>query len=240
MALPIFYEKPVVLSSQTHRDLRVQPRKDYRFATPTNSVLLTAVEYAKACHEYPIVFVQDKEQVYSVAVLGLKDKQNLFVSDSGQWNAAYIPAYVRRYPFILAPKPGDEANFTVCIDEKYEGFSQDSGERIFQEDGEQSEFLKKNLVMLEEYQAHYNRTNEFGRRLLDWGLLQPLQANVEMNSGDKLSLTGFLVVDQKKLKELSGERAVELLQKDEMGAIYYHLSSIANFSKLVDRVAKAA
>lgn len=240
MALPLFYEKPVVLSSQAHRDLCVQARKDYRFSTQTNSVLLTAVEFAKACHEYPIVFVQDQEQVYSVAVLGLKDRQNLFVGDSGQWDAGYIPAYVRRYPFILTPKDDDQQAFTVCIDEKYDGFSKDGGERLFQDDGEQSDFLKKNLTMLQEYQAHQQRTTEFGRRLLDWEVLQPLQANVQMKTGDKLSLSGFLVVDQKRLKELSADRAQELLQKDEMGAIYYHLLSIANFSKLVDRIAEAA
>ncbi len=240
MTLPMFYEKPVVLDSRNHAELRLEARQDYRFARQTNSVLLTATEYAKACRDYPIVFVQDKEAVFSAAVLGLKDKQNLFVTESGQWNADYVPAYVRRYPFILAPQNEEGSSFAVCIDEKYPGFNTEQGERLFLENGEQTDFLKRALQLLQDYQAHYQQTSAFARRLLDWELLQPLQANVELNSGDKMSLTGFMAVDRKRLQALAPERAAELLRSDEMGCIYYHLLSLNNFGRLVERVAQAA
>jgi hypothetical protein len=239
MALPIFYKKPVVLSSQTHADLRLQARTDYRFATESNSVALTAIEFAKACHEYPIVFVKEGDQVSSVAVLGLKDKQNLFLDEKGHWKADYIPAYVRRYPFILA-RQGEASDYTVCIDEAHSGFNRETGERLFQDNGEQTEFLKQALKLVREYQAHSQRTGEFAKRLMDWELLQSLQANVELRRGDKMSLTGFMAVDQKKLKALPAERLAELMQHDELGLIYYHLLSLNNFGRLVDRMAMAA
>ncbi|HHJ17517.1 MAG TPA: hypothetical protein ENJ80_12545 [Gammaproteobacteria bacterium] len=240
MTLPLFYKKPVVLSSQHHAGLRLQARDNYRFATGSNSVTLTAVEFARACHEYPIVFVQSEGKVNPVAVLGLKDRQNLFVDEKGAWNAGYVPAYVRRYPFILASQEADASDYTVCIDEAYTGFNREQGEQLFLENGEQSDFLKHALTLVQDFQAHYQRTAAFAGRLLDWGLLQPLQANVELRAGDKMSLTGFMAVDENKLKALPAERLAELVQQDELGVIYYHLLSLDNFGRLVDRVAEAA
>ena len=239
MTLPIFYKKPVALSSQTHAGLRLRARDNYRFAAGTNSVALTAAEFAQACHEYPIVFVQSKGEVNPVAVLGIRDRQNLFVDGKGHWNASYVPAYVRRYPFILA-RQGETADYTVCIDEEYAGFTHEQGEQLFLDDGEQSDFLKHALTLVQDFQAHFQRTAEFARRLHDWELLQPLQANVELHAGDKMSLTGFMAVNQDKLKALPAEQLAELVQKDEMGVIYYHLLSLNNFGRLVDRVAEAA
>jgi len=240
MKLPIFYKKPVALSSETHAALRLQTRDNYRFAAGSNSVALTAAEFAKACHEYPIVFVQEEAVITPVAVLGLKDKHNLFVDETGQWNADYVPAYVRRYPFILAKQSDEAPDYTVCIDEAYVGFNREKGERLFLENGEQSDFLKKVLTLVQEFQTHSQLSSDFARRLLDWELLQPLQANVEMRTGDKMSLTGFMAVDQNKLKALSAERLVELMQQDGLGVIYYHLLSLNNFGRLVSRVAEAA
>ena len=240
MTLPLFYKKPVALSSQGHAGLRLQTRENYRFATGSNSVTLTAAEFAHACHEYPIVFVQSGVDINPVAVLGLKDSQNLFVDEKGQWNASYVPAYVRRYPFILARQGEETSDYTVCIDEGYAGFNRDEGEHLFLDDGAQSDFLKQALTLVQDFQSHFLRTAEFARRLLDWELLQPLQANVELHAGDKMSLTGFMAVDQKKLKALPAERLAELVQQDELGVIYYHLLSLNNFGRLVERVAEAA
>ena len=239
MTLPIFYKKPVALSSEAHKDLRLQARDNYRFATDSNAVPLAIGEFAQACHEYPIVFVQAEETVNPVALLGLRDKQNLFVNGKGQWNATYVPAYIRRYPFILAQQE-ETWDYTVCIDEAYAGFSPDKGERLFLDDGEQSDFLKHALKLVQDYQAHSKRTGEFAKRLLEWDLLQPLQANVEMRAGDKMSLTGFMAVDQNKLKALQPERLAELARQDTLGVIYYHLLSLNNFGRLVDKVAEAA
>lgn len=239
MTLPIFYKKPVALSSEAHAELRLQVRDNYRFATDSNAVPLTAGEFAQACHEYPIVFVQAEETVSPVALLGLRDKQNLFVDEKGQWNAAYIPAYIRRYPFILA-KQEETWDYTVCIDDAYAGFSLDKGERLFLDDGGQTDFLKHALKLVQDYQAHTKRTGELANRLMEWDLFQPLQANIELRAGDKMSLTGFMAVDPNKLKALQPERLAELAQLDALGVVYYHLLSLNNFGRLVDKVAEAA
>ena len=122
----------------------------------------------------------------------------------------------------------------------YAGFSLDKGERLFLDDGGQTDFLKHALKLVQDYQAHTKRTGELANRLMEWDLFQPLQANIELRAGDKMSLTGFMAVDPNKLKALQPERLAELAQLDNLGVVYYHLLSLNNFGRLVDKVAEAA
>jgi len=96
---PLFYRKPEALNAKTHGDLRLRSGADFAFARGTNSVAVTASEFGAVSRNFPIVFVG--EEGYPAAVLGL-DAGNLFVDDAGAWaQDAYVPAYVRRYPFAF-------------------------------------------------------------------------------------------------------------------------------------------
>src|SRR5204862_1407959 len=99
MSSPLFYENPIALNSETHRNLKIKPSSEgLKFSGKTNSVLLAGVEFAEACKHFPIVFAKISEQlVLPVALLGFRDLENLFVDASGQWQSEYVPAYVRRY-----------------------------------------------------------------------------------------------------------------------------------------------
>ena len=113
---PQFYKKVVPLNSEQHARLHIDTSAGYEFAREANAVLLTMVEFSKASREYPIVFLADGDRINPVALLGLPGSENQYVSKDGKWNAAYIPAYVRRYPFI----PGSgvaENELVLCIDE---------------------------------------------------------------------------------------------------------------------------
>ena len=134
-------------------------------------------------------------------MLGLRNGENLFVDESGRWDAHYIPAFVRRYPFVLADI-GENDQRVVCIDEAYEGFTDRDGEPLF--DGEEpSPLLKQALDFLEQYQKHYVRTESFVKRLRDNELLMTLNAKVDVLNGQQFGLTGLLAVDERKLVELS-------------------------------------
>ena len=100
------------------------------FAGETNSVILAGVEFSEAAKEYPIVFTQAGDKVVPVAMLGLRNEENLFVDDKGGWDGRYIPSFVRRYPFVLA-ETGETGQQAVCIDDAYEGFNDDEGEPLF-------------------------------------------------------------------------------------------------------------
>src|SRR3954469_11926599 len=102
MSDTVYYEKPVLLDRDRHRKRRVKPSSSFAFARKANSLYLAGVEFNEACKEYAIVFTRLAGGVAPVAVLGLRNQENLYIDADNRWAAAYIPAFVRRYPFVLA------------------------------------------------------------------------------------------------------------------------------------------
>ena len=239
MANLLFYDKPAALNKETHKDLKIKPlENNFEFAKGTNSVILAGVEFTEAAKEYPIVFAQAGESVVPVALLGLRNEENLYVTDEGKWDARYVPAFVRRYPFVLA-QTQDSNQRVVCVDEDFAGFNDKEGQALFEE-GEPSQLLKQAIEFLEEYQRQYVRTETFVQRLRDNDLLMSLNAKVDLVDGTQFGLTGLLAVDEKKLLQLSDEKALEFFKSGELAWVYCHLMSLGCMSRLVDRVAKVA
>ena len=232
----LFYDKPVALNKVAHKDLRMKAvAGDFGFARATNSVILAAVEFSEAAKEYPIVFAKVGEGVAPVALLGVRDAENLFVADDGSWSARYIPAFVRRYPFVLA-ETGNTDQRVVCIDEGFPGFSHDEGEPLFVDD-EPTPTLQQAMNFLEDYQTQYLRTEVFLKRLAAHDLLVALNARVDLNDGQQFGLAGLLVVDEEKLLALDDTVALELFKSGELAWIYCHLMSLGCLSTMVDRIA---
>ncbi len=236
--LPLFYKKVVALHREQHRGLYMQPLAGYGFSKETNSIYIAAVEFPKAANEYPIVFGTDASgAVFPVILLGLGPKQNLFVDEQGAWQADYIPAYVRRYPFILAAPDNDAGDFTVCIDEGYGGFNTaKEGQALFDEAGEQSEILRQAVDFLKDYQGQVQLTGQFCQQLAELGLLESMQANIEMNSGEKYALGGFQCVNRERLKALPEDKLAALIKSDQMELIFAHLHSLANVNVLLAKL----
>ena len=236
---PLFYKKVVPLNKEKHSKLYIEPIEGFAFAKDTNSLYIAAVEFGKVSREYPIVFGQEAESgIFPVVLLGLKNNQNLFVDAKGNWNAEYIPAYARRYPFILASQGnGEDQQFAVCIDEGYPGFNTaKEGQALFDGKGEQTPILKQAVDFLKDYQNHVVLTNQFCKNINELGLLEPMQANVEMKSGDKLSLGGFQCVNREKLANLKPGKLADLVKTGQMELIYAHLFSLTNVAGLMGKL----
>ena len=226
---PQFYKKVVPLSSEQHARLHIDAAAGYEFARDATAVLLTTVEFSKASREYPIVFLANESDVNPVALLGFPGNENQYITDDGKWDAAYIPAYVRRYPFI----PGSgvaENEMVLCIDEAAPNINTDHGAALFNE-GEHTPYLKQYISLLDDYQVQVKRTAEFSSRLNKLKLLVPMKADIKLDDITN-SLTGFMVVDPARLKALRPAQLSELVKNDDMACIYAHLSSIGNFNKL--------
>lgn len=233
---PQFYQKVVALSSEGHSNWKIKPDINYEFADNTNAVLVTGVEFPLAACEYPIVFVQQDEIFQPLVVLGLKEGQNLFLNKKNGWDAEYIPAYVRRYPFILA---GDmtvkDPTYTVCIDESFKGFSQNEGEPLFNDDGSNSPYLDQAIAFLKDYKAQGVATERFCKTIKKLDILEPMQANIASAQGEDFSVAGFWVISRDKLKQIKPLELAELIKSDEMDLVYAHFSSLSNFNSLVQR-----
>ena len=234
----LFYNEATPVNEERHQKWSVETGSTYAFARRTNSVPLTAVEFPAAAHEYVIVFASgDNAETFPVVILGIEDKQNLYISDDGGWKASYIPAFVRRYPFIFASDEKGET-FTLCIDEGFAGCNQEGrGQQLFEGKGKRSKYLDGVLAFLKEFQLQHQRTRAFCQRLKELELLEPMQANVSLKSGAKMSLAGFQVISREKLKSIPEKTIIELLKSDELELVFNHLHSLRNFGPMVDRLA---
>ena len=236
MANLLFYKNPVPLNKVDYKNIKISGAdRTYEFAAKTNSVILAGVEFSEAAKEYPIVFAQAGDNAIPVALLGMRNEENLYVDESGNWDARYIPAFVRRYPFVLA-ETGDAGQRAVCIDETFEGFNDDEGEPLFDDD-EPTPILQQAMSFLEEYQGKYIRTEAFVKRLRDNDLLMELNARVDMVDGQQFGLSGLLAVDERKLLQLPEDKAMELFRSGELSWIYCHLMSLGTMSHMIERIA---
>jgi hypothetical protein len=233
-----FYKNVVALSNTTHRKLRIKPGTGYRFAAGTNSVFVAAVEFQPASREYPIVFVEADEIIAPMAVLGLKEGQDLFVNEDGSWDARYIPAYVRRYPFVLAGPDATAEKLTVCIDAGFESLNEEEGERLFDDEGKNTKITDEALDFLRNYQRHVQFTQEFCKDLKKLDLLEPMGATINPPGCEQLKVVGFNVVSRERLKALKGAQLAKLIKNDALELIFLHLASLDNFQLLAERHAK--
>lgn len=232
----MFYSNAVPVSSQTHGDLSVKSGEDFAFARSVNSVPLTAVEFRRASLEYALVFAGEGDAVMPVAILGVETDNNVFVKEDGTWDGKFVPAFVRRYPFVFSS--GDDGKtFTLCIDDSFSGCNREGrGERLFDADGERTQYLQTVLNFVNEYQAQYQRTRVFCARLNELNLLEPMQAQFTLPDGQQKSLTGFMAVNRTRLKELDDEILAKMARNDELELIYLHLQSMQNFSAMLQRI----
>lgn len=232
---PIFYRDVVPLSRDRHKDWFVDLAQGFHFTAGTNSIYVAGTEFPMVAREYPIVFAKDAaEKLVPVAMLGLRQNENLMVAGDGTWRASYVPAYVRRYPFILANADPEANSFAVCIDESYSGFNTaGEGERLITESGEHGEILANSVKFLEEFHKHSEITATFCQAVAEADLVESMQANIALKSGDKFSLAGLYCIPRNRIKAMSPEQLKMFVDRDYMDLLYLHMYSLSNMDKLI-------
>jgi hypothetical protein len=228
-----FYENAVPVSAQRHGSWCLKRTGDYAYTSQSNVVPLTAVEFPFAAMEYSIVFVGTEEAPTPVALLGVKPEENLYLEDGHRWKARYIPAFVRRYPFVFAK--GAEANtYTLCIDESFGGWNQEGrDEALFDGEGKGSAFLDGMMKFVTDYQREIARTSAFCERLKQLDLLDTMAARFKLPNGEEAQVKRFMAVNRVKLIKLPGDTLVELAGNGMLEPIDAHLLSMRHFGELL-------
>lgn len=232
----LIYERPVALDRVRHRGIRIPSVLDgFGFARNVNSVPLVTGEFAPASRDFPIVFAGADQAVMPAALLGLRGDDNLFVDQQGQWIAqAYVPAFFRRYPFVVAGTPESALDFNVWIDEAFLG-ADASGEPLFQADGQDAPVLTQAIGFLTEYQNEVIRTRAFVELLTELKLLVPKTLTVARNDSPSHTMQGFSVVDEQRMNSLSAKGLKKLHQMGALPLVYAHLLSLTNVQRLSAR-----
>ncbi len=230
-------KKIVPVNKKNHLKIKMSELVNFSFAKTTNAAILTLAEFEKGSKTYPLLFIKDADDYVPVALFGLEDKQNLFLKWNNQWDADYVPAHIRRYPFSLATVE-EGAEFLVCMDENATIIGKSGEHALFLANGKQSEFLNEKIRFLQELQLEYEKTLVFTQKIHELELFEPMNANVTLNNGENLTISGFYVINKDKFQSLDSEIYKELINNNEMKLIYEHFSSLGNFSTLIDIVAE--
>ena len=192
----LLYENAVPVSASRHADVAVESGTGYAFASQASAVPIMAVEFLLAATEYAIVFTAAGDEVVPAVVLGLRNEQNLYLGEDKKWQAKYVPAFIRRYPFVFSAS-ADRKTLTLCIDESSAGFNREGrGQRLFNDERKPAAYTQRVLKFLQDFQTHFQRTRLFCQRIKELGILEPSTVRITAPGAEKLAVGGFLVVDR--------------------------------------------
>jgi len=224
-SLPLFYNQIEPLSSQVHGDYRFRPANAATFLVNQHAVPVTVEEFPLVQRRLPIVFSVGEDAV-PLALMGLNEGVNVFVTDEGRIdeNDFYVPAYIRRYPYLLARLRPDTDELSLCFDPTSPMIGAfDEGEKLF-ENGEPSEFTKGVLSFNEQFEQAGARTGMFMKELKDLDLLIDCEVSIQPDgAAQPFVYRGFQMVDEKKLNELRGDQLRKIVQNGMLPLIYAHL-----------------
>ena len=227
------FKSLVPVNKARHEGKKIKQVQGFGFAADFHIASIMVHEFARAASLYPVVFLEDKEQdsFRPVVLMGMDAGENLFVGADGKWQASYVPAIIRRYPFALA-SAGEEGKFTVCIDEGSDLISDTEGLPLFNEQGEPAEALENVKRYLGELQQMDAFTNEFCKYMVAHNMLTPLNMRVQQADQVK-NINGCYVINEERLNGLSVEGFTDLRDKRYLPAVYAHLLSLAQIERLM-------
>ena len=231
------FKSVVPISFERHGKKRIKNIQNFDFTKNINMASIMVHEFSRAASIYPIVFVEDKQkdQFKPVVLLGLEEGENLFVQDE-RWQASYIPAIIRRYPFALA-NTGEEGRFTVCIDDQSELLDDKEGQSLFEDNGEPAELMNRVKRYLAELQQMDKFTEDFCKYLAEKNMFAPL--NMKVRIGNEMrNITGAYIVNEERLNSLSDETFIEMRTQKYIPVVYAHLSSLSQIERLLNFIEK--
>jgi hypothetical protein len=234
-----FYNNIMILDKEKHKDLRLKVDNNYHIFSNTNALPIAGVEFIEASREHAIAFINyQNEGIIPVYILGLRENENLLLNPDNSWKYRYIPAFVRRYPYIMV-EPNEEGKSVICIDADYEGINDPNGDSIFIQEKDEIKPgppLESAMQMLQDFNTQLTRTREFTKRLEEYDLLQEINPRINLADGRDFSLGGIYTIDEEKLLELEDEKALALYRSGEMAWIYNQLGSISNLLRLAEYI----
>jgi hypothetical protein len=233
----LFYSSPEPLNREQHAKLAlVHKDKPYSFAVNGTAVPLAVTEFAPAALNYPVIFAGDDR--VPLAVMGLNTGENLFIAADGGFEAgAYIPAYIRRYPFVLANDDAQE-RMIVCIDRGSDLLSEAGQTPLFDDKGEPTEYTQNCIKFCDDFEVERRRTDSFVQLLKENDLFElkkavftPVDANGQ--AGEPQTVAEYFGVSEEKLNALPADKIKELQTSGALAQIYAHLVSLIGWDRLI-------
>ncbi|MDE1468401.1 SapC family protein [Aurantiacibacter sp. D1-12] len=228
-SMPVLYKELVPLNSNDHGTWKGRTTDKAPWIAGQHAIPLTVEEFPIAQRDFPIVFSSGDRPV-PLALMGLNEGVNVFFNEDGSAiGTPYIPAYVRRYPFLLAKLQPESDNLSLCFDPTSELVGEfDEGNALFTEDKEPSEHTQQLLNFCEKFEDAGNKTQMFMKELEDHDLLMDGEISIQRrdNPDQPFVYRGFRMVNQEKLRELRGDQLRKWNENGLLPLIFAHLFSL--------------
>ncbi len=240
----MMYESPQPLTKDKHSKFGVtQVKKPFEFMAKTHFMPLTAPEFGAASASYPIIFAGEEKT--PLAVMGIRQNENLFVDDGRFNNLFYLPAFARRYPFVLA---GDQENdrFVVCVDEKAECVTDKNPAQPFFDGDNPTQFTNEAFEFLKQFEQDRRATEGMIARFKELDLFEQKDMyfqgqNPDGSPAEKQKIADYFAVTDEKLRALDDKIIREFIDNGFLAVAYSHILSLGNWQRLVNMtLARAA
>jgi len=228
-----------LLNIDDHQDLRVITDRAAKYGDNVMYAMTFPFEFRSIQAHYPIFFHRDDNgDYYPVALFGFEEGENLFLNESG-WNADYIPAMIRREPFLIgyqgSEDQGDADKARVMsIDLDHPRVSQDSGEALFRPLGGRTPYLEDAATLMEEIYGGYVHNKTFVAALEEHELIESVTVGITLNDGSQNQLLGFFAINEEKVEQLPGSVLEEFSQQKILMPLFMILASTGNVRNLIE------
>ena len=233
----LFYSNPEPLSNERHAKLGLRRiDRPFSFAASSHIVPLTVTEFGLAGLSYPIIFAGEKRQ--PLAVMGVNADANMFIQSDGTFPpGTYIPAYIRRYPFVLANDTARE-QLVVCIDRAAPMLGELPDLAFFDAKGEPTDYTKNCIQFCNDFESEIRRTESFVTLLTDLDLFETRTATftptlADGSAGAPQTVAEYFAVSEEKMKALPDAKVRELLDNGALAQIFAHLNSLGGWDRLI-------
>lgn len=234
--LPLLFNDLSPLSSVDHATWKARRSDTAPFLAKQHAIPVTIDEFAVAQRHYPIIFSAGDNPV-PLALMGLNEGINTFVDDDGKLiGDVYVPAYVRRYPFLLARLREDAEELSLCFDPTADAIGPyDEGDALF-EDGKPTEAVQSILAFCEQFEQAGQRTTAFMQELTDQKLLMDGEVSIQMADNEQPFIyRGFQMVNEEKLRELRGDTLRKMMKSGLLPLVHAHLFSLQTMREIFGR-----
>ncbi len=228
--LPLFYKDLMPLNSRDHGKWNSRSVDKAPWMATQHAIPLTVDEFAQAQRDFPIVFSSGNSPV-PLALMGLNEGINTFVDETGKaLEDFYVPAYVRRYPFLLAKLDSKSENMSLCFDPSADLVGEfKDGNALFDKEGQPTESTQGILQFCQRFEEAGQRTAAFIQELQKHELL--MEGEVAIQRGDAPDTPpyvyrGFSMVNQEKLREVRGDVLRTWTQNGMLALVFAHLLSL--------------
>ena len=238
--LPLFYNGLEPLSSETHATWRVRQLDAAPFLVGQHAIPITTDEFPLVQRFMPIVFSIGDDAI-PLALVAVENGVGVGVGDDGKLteNNLYVPAYVRRYPYMLARLRPDSEELSLCFDPTSEAIGAfDEGDALF-ENGQPSQVTKSILDFSEQFEQAGARTQAFMNELRELDLLMEGEVTIQPEQEQPpFVYRGFQMVNEEKLAALRGDQLRKMSQSGMLPLLYAHLFSLSLMREIFGRQAQ--